>query len=169
MPKVIFYADKCESVANKGRRVLHSFNQGGFSMLVRSILAVLFGLLVSATASAASVTEWGGGSRNTSSSLQQQLIGKWLLVAVYEDNQDVTNSKQLNDYWLFKENGLVEHNEEPIGLRRSNYQVESRNIYLQDRRTRTNRTFVVQHITNNKLIWIDRQDDREFTYNFERY
>ena len=90
-------------------------------------------------------------------------------MAVYEDNLDVTNTKQLNDYWLFKENGLVEHNEEPVGLRRSNYQVESRNIYLQDRRTRTNRTFVVQHITNSKLIWIDKQDDREFTYNFERY
>lgn len=128
-------------------------------------LAILTSLSLYAPAFAASVTDWGG-ARPT---VDNKIVGKWQLVAVYEGQENISANQSLRDYWIFKPNGWVEHLEEPFGLRRSSYWMEGRKLAVRDRSGKDTRTFVVTYIDDEKMIWKHRQDGRTYTYNFSRY
>ncbi len=136
-------------------------------MFASMVVLCLTSTWLPGSAQAASVTDWGGGRHNT---LADKLVGRWILVGIFDDNQEISTEEQLTDYWIFKSNGIVEHREYPKSIRRSNYYIDGRNLIVTDRRDRSTREFFIKYITSHKLIWINRQEDgNTITYNFERY
>lgn len=122
-------------------------------------------LFVSA-ANAASVTSWGGQQKQ---SLQSQMVGKWQLLAIYEDGENITPETSLRNYWIFKRNGWVEHNEEPEGLRRSNYWVNGRTLTIKLKGNKGTRVFRVSYVDKDKMIWKYRDNGKSYSYNLARY
>ncbi|MDX1694926.1 MAG: lipocalin family protein [Ketobacteraceae bacterium] len=129
------------------------------------LFTVLIGFGVSQYSLAASVTDWG----NARPRVESKVVGKWQLVAVYEGSQNLSADSTPRDYWIFKENGWVEHFEEPHGLRRSTYWLDGRNLVVRERSGRSSRTFLVTYVDGDKMIWKHRDNGRTFTYNFARY
>lgn len=137
-------------------------------MRVLTLPVLLLSLLIASNSClAAAVVEWGGSSQNANR-MFDQLIGRWQVAAVYQDNQNVTADADLSDYWLFRSNGFVEHNEHAHGLRRSTFSVDGRQLIIRDRRTRTEREFFIKFVDSNRLIWDIRVEDKTITYNLER-
>lgn len=124
------------------------------------------GLLFIQSSYAASVTSWGGHQQQT---LQTQVVGRWQLIAIYENGQNITANESLKDYWIFKKNGWVEHNEEPFGLRRSSYWVKGRNLTVKPKSNNGSRVFRINYVDKEKMIWKHRQEGRTYTYNLVRY
>lgn len=122
-------------------------------------------LFVSA-ANAASVTSWGGQQKQ---SLQSQMVGKWQLLAIYEDGENITPETSLRNYWIFKRNGWVEHNEEPEGLRRSNYWINGRTLTIKLKGNKGTRVFRVSYVDKDKMIWKYRDNGKSYSYNLARY
>lgn len=128
-------------------------------------LTVLISYFLCSTVYAAKVTDWGSARP----AVESKIVGKWQLVAVYEGSENVSSSQALKDYWIFKENGWVEHFEEPFGLRRSSYWMEGRKLAVRDRTGQNTRVFMVTYVDREKMIWKHRLDGRTYTYNFARY
>ena len=115
---------------------------------------------------AANVTSWGG---NTKKSYATQLMGRWALVAIFEHGQNISGTTPLSDYWIFKRNGFVDHNELPKGLQRSYYSLSDRKLTIKDKKTREKRYFTIKYIDQRRLILIHTKANQTFTYNLERY
>ncbi len=140
-------------------------------MKVRFLLvSVCFSLLSTITFSsptlAANVTSWGG---NAKQSYATQLMGRWALVAIFEQGQNISGATSLSDYWIFKRNGFVDHNEMPKGLQRSYYSLSDRKLTIKDKKTRNKRYFTIKYIDQRRLILIHKKEGHTFTYNLERY
>ena len=134
-------------------------------MKLIGLFSVLLSFAVSQSLLAASVTDWGSARPK----VENKVVGKWQLVAVYQGSENIRADEVLKDYWIFKANGWVEHYEEPEGLRRSSYWLEGRNLTVRERNGRSSRTFLVTYVDNEKMIWKHRSDGRTYTYNFARY
>jgi len=115
---------------------------------------------------AANVTNWGG---NTQKNYATQLMGRWALVAIFEHGQNISGTTPLSDYWIFKRNGFVDHNEQPKGLQRSYYSLSDRKLTIKDKKTREKRYFTIKYIDQRRLILIHTKANQTFTYNLERY
>lgn len=140
-------------------------------MKVRFLLAcICLSLLSTITFSppifAANVTSWGG---NTKQSYATQLMGRWALLAIFEHGQNISGTTALSDYWIFKRNGFVDHNEMPKGLQRSYYSLSNRKLTIKDKKTREKRYFTIKYIDQRRLILIHKKDGHTLTYNLERY
>lgn len=122
-------------------------------------------MLLSLSAQAAQVTTWG----SSENAVENKVVGKWQLVAIYEGSTNISADTALKDYWIFKSNGWVEHYEEPFGLRRSSYWVKGRRLAVKDRSGKNTRVFHITYVDREKLIWKYREEGRTFTYNFARY
>lgn len=134
-------------------------------MIRQWLVAMLISICLGSPAFAASVTDWGS-ARPT---VDNKIVGRWHLVAVYEGSENISMNQVLKDYWIFKPNGWVEHLEEPFGLRRSSYWMEGRKLAVQDRSGKEIRMFVVTYIDDEKMIWKYRQEGRTYTCNLARY
>jgi len=115
---------------------------------------------------AANVTSWGG---NTKQSYASQLMGRWALVAVFERGQNISGTTPPSDYWIFKRNGFVDHNEMPNGLLRSYYSLSDRKLTVKDKKTGKKRYFTIKYIDQRRLILIHKKNSQTLTYNLERY
>ena len=129
-------------------------------------LSLLSTIVFSSPSLAANVTSWGG---STKQSYATQLMGRWALVAIFEHGQNISGTAPLSDYWIFKRNGFVDHNEMPKGLQRSYYSLSDRKLTIKDKKTRVKRHFTIKYIDQRRLILIHKKDDKTFTYNLERY
>lgn len=135
-------------------------------MKLLSIAWLLVGMLFTYSAVAASVTSWGGSQK---ASLKSQVVGKWQLIATYENGDNISSQNNQSDYWIFKRNGWVEHNEEPHGLRRSSYWVNGRTLTVKPKNSDEVRSFRIKYIDNEKMIWTQRSEGATYTYNLVRY
>ena len=135
-------------------------------LLISVCLSLLSTMTFSSHSYAANVTSWGG---NTKQSYATQLMGRWALVAIFEHGQNISGSATLSDYWIFKRNGFVDHNEMPKGLQRSYYSLSNRKLTIKDKKTREKRYFTIKYIDQRRLILILKKANQTLTYNLERY
>ena len=135
-------------------------------LLVSICLSLLSTITFSSSSLAANVTSWSG---NTKQSYATQLMGRWALVAIFEHGQNISGTTPLSDYWIFKRNGFVDHNEMPKGLQRSYYSLSNRKLTIKDKKTREKRYFTIKYIDQRRLILIHKKANQTFTYNLERY
>ncbi|OUS06498.1 hypothetical protein A9Q81_02925 [Gammaproteobacteria bacterium 42_54_T18] len=135
-------------------------------LLISICLSLLSTMIFSSHSFAANVTSWGG---NTKQSYATQLMGRWALVAIFERGQNISGTTPLSDYWIFKRNGFVDHNEMPKGLQRSYYSLSDRKLTIKDKKTRVKRYFTIKYIDQRRLILIHKKADQTLTYNLERY
>ncbi|MCG8311752.1 MAG: lipocalin family protein [Pseudomonadales bacterium] len=118
-------------------------------------------------ANAASVTEWGASRADPISS---QIVGRWQLIAIYENGDNISAEKSLKEYWVFKDNGWVEHFEEPFGLRRSTYSVSGRALTVKPKNHKEGiRRYSIKYVDKEKMIWRLRDRNITYTYNLIRY
>lgn len=129
------------------------------------LFAILISFCVSETVAAASVTEWGSARPKVTN----KVVGKWQLVGIYEGSTRIHPDEVIRDYWIFKDNGWVEHYEEPEGLRRSSYWMEGRKLTVRARNGSETRSFLVTYVDKERMIWKVREAGRTLTYNFARY
>ena len=142
---------------------LSSLTYRTYSTLIFLLLLAFYGPAVKA----ASVTEWGAGRVN---SIADHLIGRWQLIAIYENNENISADKSVKEYWVFKNNGWVEHFEEPFGLRRSSYYLSGRALTIKPKkRSEGVRRFSIKYVDKEKMIWRLRQGNSTYTYNLIRY
>jgi hypothetical protein len=134
---------------------------------MRLFAHLVVGLFFSGMAIAASVVEWRGPQQQASQ-LYDQIIGRWEVAALYEDNNNVSE-QAFGDYWIFRTNGFVEHLEQGKGIRRSTFGVDDRTLIIRDRRSRTDRQFLIKYIDEKRVIWEHRVGETVFTYNLERH
>lgn len=135
-------------------------------MKLLSIAWLMVGMLFAHSAIAASVTSWGGSQK---ASLQSQVVGKWQLIATYHNGENISAQSERSDYWIFKRNGWVEHNEESHGLRRSRYWLDGRTLSVKPKNSDEVRSFRIKYIDNKKMIWTQRVEENSYTYNLVRY
>lgn len=135
-------------------------------MRLTRFFSIVVSMLLCQQLHAASVVEFGGHRANT---LQDKVVGKWQLVAIYEGSENISAQETLRDYWIFKDNGWVEHYEEPFGLRRSTYWMEGRKLTVKTRDNQSIREFLVKYVDREKLILKIRLEGRTYTYNMARY
>jgi hypothetical protein len=135
-------------------------------ILISICLSLLSTISFPSPSFAANVTSWGG---NAKKSYATQLMGRWALVAIFEHGQNISGTHPLSDYWIFKRNGFVDHNELPKGLQRSYYSLSDRKLTIKDKKTRKKRYFTIKYIDQRRLILIHTKANQTFTYNLERY
>ena len=117
-------------------------------------------------ANAASVTSWGSQQKQ---SIQSQMVGKWQLVAIYEDSENATPEENYRNYYIFKRNGWVEHNQEPLGLRRSSFWVNGRTLTIKPKGNKETYVYRISYIDKDKMIWKYRKGGKAYSYNLVRY
>ncbi len=130
------------------------------------IALFLTGALFLQLTNAASVTSWGGQQKQ---SLQSQIVGKWQLVAIYENDENITTDESLKNYWIFKRTGWVEHNEVPIGVRRSHFWVSGRTLAIRLKDNQGIQSFTISYLDRDKMIWRYHEGEKTYTYNLARY
>ena len=129
-------------------------------------VSLLSTITLSSPVFAANVTSWGA---STKQSYATQLMGRWALLAIFEHGQNISGTTALSDYWIFKRNGFVDHNEMPKGLQRSYYSLSNRKLTIKDKKTRKKRYFTIKYIDQRRLILIHKKEGHTYTYNLERY
>lgn len=130
---------------------------------------LLIGVFLSALSAhsfAANVTSWSQGAEQSYAS---QLMGRWVLNAIFENGLDSSDAESQINYWIFKRKGLMDIREMPNGLQRGYYSLSNRDLAIKDKKTRSTRHFTIKYIDQSRLILIHNIGARTLTYNLERY